>query len=335
MTRVPDRTIRRFVIVALVFPALVAVLAVVLQLLALPRLPDPVAVHWGLSGPPNGFASPGFVVVLTALLVLGLPALIAVPALIGLYHGDRGPTYRMMGAITPALSVLLGILFTASLLVQEGLSDAAQAPAITPILFLATAGAVVVGVIAWFLQPRATHRSTTMAIPAQPPLTDSETAVWLQSARLAPVGLVLLSGGVAALLIAAIATLTVAAPDANLVVPFVSLAVVALVLSTTAAFHVRVDARGLTVNSVFGLPRVHVPLSQIERVEAVEVNPLGEFGGWGLRWAPGGGFGVVLRSGPGIRVYRRGGRVFTVTVPDAATGAGLLRAELDRAAREH
>ena len=24
-------------------------------------------------------------------------------------------------------------------------------------------------------------------------------------------------------------------------------------------------------------------------------NPMGEFGGWGLRWAPGGGFGVVLR----------------------------------------
>ena len=64
----------------------------------------------------------------------------------------------------------------------------------------------------------------------------------------------------------------------------------------------------------------------IDRVEAVQVNPMGEFGGWGLRWAPGGGFGVVLRSGPGIRVRRTGGKVFTVTVDDAATGAALLEA---------
>jgi len=35
----------------------------------------------------------------------------------------------------------------------------------------------------------------------------------------------------------------------------------------------------------------------------------------------------VLRSGPGIRVDLRDGRVFAVTVDDAATGAAVLERE--------
>lgn len=58
---------------------------------------------------------------------------------------------------------------------------------------------------------------------------------------------------------------------------------------------------------------------------------MGEFGGWGLRWAPGGGFGVVLRSGPGIRITRTNGKTFSVTVDDAETGAALLTALAARA----
>ena len=58
---------------------------------------------------------------------------------------------------------------------------------------------------------------------------------------------------------------------------------------------------------------------------------MGEFGGWGLRWAPGGGFGVVLRSGPGIRITRTNGKTFSVTVDDAEAGAALLTALAARA----
>ncbi len=97
-----------------------------------------------------------------------------------------------------------------------------------------------------------------------------------------------------------------------------------VVVVSSIAFHVRVDDDGLSVTSVVGLPRVHIALADIARAEAVLVSPMGEFGGWGLRWAPGSGFGVVLRTGPGIRVTRTNGKIFTVTVDDAESGAALL-----------
>lgn len=133
------------------------------------------------------------------------------------------------------------------------------------------------------------------------------------------------------LVVVTLVTMFADAPAGSVVVLIVVTIVCAAAVVSTLAFHVRVDATGLTVNSIVGLPRVHVPLRDIASVEAVDVNPMGEFGGWGLRWAPGGGFGVVLRSGPGIRVHRTNGKVVTVTVEDAATGAALLGALTARA----
>ncbi|WES64942.1 hypothetical protein P0L94_02445 [Microbacter sp. GSS18] len=110
-------------------------------------------------------------------------------------------------------------------------------------------------------------------------------------------------------------------------------AVLLIVLAaTTVAFHVRVDDRGLSVESVAGVPRFRVPLGDVTSAAAVDVVPMGEFGGWGLRWAPGRRFGVVLRTGAAIEVTRRDGRRFVVTVDDAGTGAALLEALAERAA---
>ena len=66
--------------------------------------------------------------------------------------------------------------------------------------------------------------------------------------------------------------------------------------------------------------------ADIESVKMVQVEPLAEFGGWGWRWTPEGGLGVVARAGEGILVVLRDGRRFTVTVDDAETGAALLAA---------
>ncbi|MNY73206.1 hypothetical protein D3C86_2119390 [compost metagenome] len=59
---------------------------------------------------------------------------------------------------------------------------------------------------------------------------------------------------------------------------------------------------------------------------------MGEFGGWGLRLSTDRRFGVVLRSGEAIEVLRRSGKRFVVTVEDAATGAALLEALVERRA---
>jgi hypothetical protein len=56
------------------------------------------------------------------------------------------------------------------------------------------------------------------------------------------------------------------------------------------------------------------------------VVPLGEFGGFGLRWGPGRRLGIITRGGEALEVQRRDGRTVVVTVDDAATAAGLLMA---------
>ena len=70
-----------------------------------------------------------------------------------------------------------------------------------------------------------------------------------------------------------------------------------------------------------GWPTVSIPVAEIERAEAIDVQPL-RYGGWGYR----GSLrlfrraAVNLRSGPGLRLALTGGRVFVVTV-DGPEGA--------------
>lgn len=58
------------------------------------------------------------------------------------------------------------------------------------------------------------------------------------------------------------------------------------------------------------------------------VNPMGDFGGWGLRLSVDGRVGVVLRTGEALQITRRKGRPFVVTVDDAETAAAVLSAQV-------
>lgn len=318
--------VRRFRLVAIVLPAVLIALAVLVQLLVLPALPDPVAIHWGASGEPDGFWPAWIGIAVTAVVGFGIPVLIAASVLGALRHGDRGASYRLLGATALGIAALMGVLGTATFAMQAGVTDAADGPAVWWPLVGAFAAALVAGVGGWLLQPDEPYRPTVLPAGGSMDLRDTERAVWLQSVRLARGGAVVLGIALAVLIASAIVTL-IASPDPVVawILGVVTIVLVALI-ATTAAFHVRVDEDGLRVISAVGAPRVHIPLDEIEAVEAVEVNPMGEFGGWGLRWAPGGGSGVVLRTGPGIRVTRTTGKAFTVTVDDAATGAALLEA---------
>ena len=100
-----------------------------------------------------------------------------------------------------------------------------------------------------------------------------------------------------------------------------------LLVAAVVTWGVRVT--GLTLSGLVGVARYRIPLERIVGADVVDVVPL-EYGGWGLRLSRRGEIAVVLRGGPGLRVERRGGRPLVVTVDDAATGAGLLRALLER-----
>jgi hypothetical protein len=321
--------IRRFILVAVVLPCVVVAAGVVIQLFALPHLPATVAVHWSAAGEPNRFAPAWTQPIWTIVLGLGISLLFGLAALPGLRRGDRGPTYRAIGAIALGTAAFVTTALTWTLVMQVG--DAATA--VQPVwqaLLGSFAAAVIGGVIAWFIQP-AEDRIRSGTVSATPiALAPGEHVVWLRTTSMVPAAAIGIVLGIALLGWAAFSAWLAGAGDGVVAV----LTLVALLLIVAAAtmvsFHVRVDDGGLTVRSVAGIPRFRVPLGEIATAANVEVNAMGEFGGWGIRPGLDRRLGVILRSGPAIEVARKNGKRLVVTVEDAATGAGLLEALVAR-----
>jgi hypothetical protein len=310
-------------VVAAGLPLLVGLVAVAVQLAWLPELPDPVATHWGADGA-DGFGPAWATTVFTAGVTIGIVGLFATILL-----GARGPAptaiHKVLAVSSFAVSVVLCGTMTASVGIQRGLDDAADAPDITPWVI----GSLLVGlgaaVIAWVLLPKSVAVATELS-PAEPlRLAPGERSVWIAETRLSgrAVAVILLAVGFA---IAATAFAIVVSD--GLVWPLVFIPVLLVLLCASGiSWSVRVDPTGLTVRSQpFGWPRTRIAASDIASVDTSHVEPLAEFGGWGWRWAPGRNFGVISRGGEAIEVTRLDGRRFTVTVDDAATGAALLAA---------
>ncbi|HWL01871.1 MAG TPA: DUF1648 domain-containing protein [Microbacteriaceae bacterium] len=115
--------------------------------------------------------------------------------------------------------------------------------------------------------------------------------------------------------------------------PTVFLPVLLIVLlALTGGWRVSAGPRGLTVRGLFGLPVFRVRTADIAGVVAVGIQPMRDFGGWGIRGALGRDghwrTGLIVRAGDAIQVTRRGGKRLVVTVDDAATAAAVLKAYL-------
>src|SRR5699024_7133164 len=116
------------------------------------------------------------------------------------------------------------------------------------------------------------------------------------------------------------------------------LAVGGVLTALAAAMHsarVTVDQRGVTVQSRLRWPRFHTALADISHADVVDVHALRDFGGFGVRIAVVGRHkgtrGVVLRSGPAIRLTRVDGGRELVVVEDAKTAVGVVNGLLRRA----
>jgi hypothetical protein len=326
------RARRRFVIVAVVVPLVITVVGIALMLIWLPQLPNPIAVHWSAAGHADGFGSPSLVVVLTAVIGVGLTALFAMPVLVASREGEWGLTMRLLGALSAGITVYLVTLATWSVAMQRGLADAHDAPSIIPALAAATVVGVVVGSAAWFVQPNVVSsggQTPTTTEPGPFVLRPGEQVVWMRTSTMPAAGMIAVVGSTIAASVAA----TWMALSGN--GPWVAIAFLALVLAvaacTTSVFRVRVSDDGLIVRSALGIPRYRVPLGAVRSVTVIHIDPMAQFGGWGIRLSLDGRLGVVLRRGDAIQVERTGARTFVVTVDDAATGAALLQALVERA----
>jgi len=105
-----------------------------------------------------------------------------------------------------------------------------------------------------------------------------------------------------------------------------------LVLFGTLAFvhvAVKVDEESLEVRcGHMGLPRRRIPLSHVVGADfAPRVNPR-QWGGWGYRWRPEKGTGVIVRRGEGVVLRLGDGHTFTITVDNAEMAVRIIRDRL-------
>lgn len=321
--------------VGVILPLSFIALASIVVVAWLPEVPDPAAIHWGLDGA-DGFGPRWTPLALLLGLGGGTVLLFALIALFSHRLPQRGAaapipqpqwsaTARLLGAASLGTAGLMSILAIVSTAAQRGLDDAADAADITPwipVLLLVMVGLAVAG---WFLQPSVSVSPDSSGAAATPlPLADHERAVWMKTVTVARSGQVVL--GICVFIVVAMSVLLLAqGVSAGWITAAVALVLVVL-LATTLTFHVRASAAGLRVRSTAGWPRLEIPAAEIASVRAMPVNPFAEFGGWGYRIGTDGRRGFVLRTGDALEVTRTDGRVFVITVDDAATAASVLAA---------
>lgn len=186
--------------------------------------------------------------------------------------------------------------------------------------------AVAVALITWRLLPCESPAGSAVQAEDTLPVKAGEVAAWTGRIDL-PAWFVTVIAGVAAVLIM-VGVLLIMIKGWHLWPIFISPALLLLVLLFTAQFMVTAGPRGFVVRSALGWPRLSVPASDVVKAGIVSIDPMADFGGWGIRWVIGpsrkGRWGVVTRRGSGLEVVRRDGRSIVVTVDDAGTTAAVL-----------
>ncbi|WP_431806974.1 DUF1648 domain-containing protein [Microbacterium paraoxydans] len=331
LTRTPPALLRRarlvFVVVAVVVPGLITAATTAVLLAWLPSFPASVAVHWGLNGA-DRFDTP--LVYLWVLLGVGLgvPLLMAVTTLAAV-GAHWGGTARLMGAFAAGMSAFAAAISLGSLGIQRDLAPTGEVPGIGGVMALAFGMLIVIGVLAWLVQPRVRPEPGHTLEPRHAVrVADGERVVWVGTTTM-PRGALAFLLVVLAGLIALAVWMLVGGVSGSWIALLVTV-VVAVAIAATTSFRVRVTPEGFTAQAPLGWPRLRLPIDRIVSARAVTVSPFGEFGGWGWRFSPDGRSGIVMRQGPAIEVARRDRGPFIVTIDGAEEAAALLQAYVDR-----
>ena len=312
----------RRILIGVVVPLIIAGAGLVAVLVALPQLPNPIAVHWGANGQPDGFGSPLLAILAPTLTVLAYSAFAFVVA--RTQSSSSTVNQRIILAIGPFFAALITVIIAGSTVAQAGLADARDAGSIVPLLGAGIAAAVVAGVGAWLLLPRGVPADVDVPQPVTLPLGAEERASWMQRAEPSRAVASLVAGILAVSIGGGGIALFTVAPTVAFVLYTVVLVAVGALAVGTLFWRVTVDRRGLQVRSAIGFPRFTIGLADLASAAAIDIMPARDFGGWGIRWGGGRRMGLITRAGEALEVRRRNGSALVITVPHAATGAALL-----------
>ncbi len=319
MTRrlVDHASARRAALVATIWVPLAIVVASEAVVIILGATgPSQLVVHWGAAGDRYG---PWWTY---AILVaaIGFP----VVALFGFFIA-RSTRMAGMNAWMPAFAMGITVFHTLGMGVGSVvLNSSPLAPAV-PLAGGAVLG-VAAGLLTWWLLPREAPTRSGIEASEGLPVRPGEVAAWTGRVELATWFLSLITGVAAVLIVVGVLLLLTVSRHAWAILIAPALMLTAAL--TTAQFVVTASPRGLVIRSTLGWPRLSVPIADLATAGVVHVDPLPDFGGWGLRWVIGpsgkGRWGIVTHRGPGLEVVRHDGRSIVVTIDDASTAAAVL-----------
>jgi hypothetical protein len=310
-------TARRAALIAAIAVPLAIVIASEAVIIGVGATGSPqLIVHWG-GGPDRTGPWWTYAVLVAAI---GFPVI----AVIGFFIA-RATRMVGMNAWMPAIAVGITVFHAVGMGVGSVVLNASRlAPA------LPLGGGVVLAVAAalltWRLLPREAAAGTGFEAADRLPIRPGEVAGWTGRVDLPAWFVSLIATVTAALIVLGVFLLLTVGWKAWPI--FLSPALLLVVLLVTAQFVVTAGPRGFVVRSALGWPRLSVPATSLAKAGVVQIDPMADFGGWGIRWAVGpshkGRWGIVTHRGPGLEVVRRDGRSIVVTVDDAGTAAAVL-----------
>lgn len=311
-------TARRAALIATIWLPLAIVVAAEIVLIIAGSLSDhPVIVHWAAAGADRTGPWWTYAVLVAAI---GLPFI----AVIGFFM-IRATRVVGMNAWMPAIAMGVTVFHTVGMGVGSVLLNASPLAPALPLaggLVLAIAAAL----LTWRLLPREDATAERVDPADTIPMGSNEVAAWAGRVELPAWFMAVIAAAAATIIVIGVALLLTAGPRIWPV--FFPPAFLLVVLLATAQFVVRAGPAGFAVRSAIGWPRFTIPTSNLSKAGVVVVDPVADFGGWGLRWVIGpdhkGRWGVITRRGPGLEVFRRDGRSIVVTVDDAGTAAAVL-----------
>ncbi len=314
----------RILIVTLIAPLILVGIALAVSFPLAAQLPARVVVHWDLAGHPNGYGSPFQFPIGLASVCLPLIAIFGGAVVLISHRGPLTPLAKLLAVTSIWVTLIVSVTFLGSLLDNNAGAD------IGAMLGLGLAAATVVAAGAWFVLPPGVRGVGGSVRPAVVPVTlaQGERASWIRTASL-PVGMIWVIVGICVVIAVVTIVSTIATNGQYWWLSFVPVVVLLIALSNFA-WTVRVDARGVSIRSVLGIPVVRVPLDQVTSADVIDVQAIAQYGGWGIRFPLNGRIGVIVRSGEALEVHRRKGLDIVVTVDDATSAAALLNALVDR-----
>lgn len=276
------------------------------------ELPDQLAVHFGLDGRADGLMSTPAALLVFGAVSLGIPLLLLLISVAGQWW--RGATARMTSAFVAGLASGLVALFVHLLWSQRGLADPMSARLLPVAALWGFGVAIAVGLLVAAVLPRALPQPEPLR--AEPlDLAPSDRVHWSGRAVTSRTVGMVLAVGVLVVVVAVVAT-----QQWGLLLV---LAAMLLAVPAASIFRVSVDRSGLRWSSALGWPRGRIALEDVVETAVVQVRP-GDFGGFGLRSAPG-ATGLITRSGEALSVtHGPSRRRLVVTVDDALTAASVL-----------